>query len=266
LRYSIRAGGLAMRGLKKFLYQLYESDSAAAHRFRYGLLAFDLITIIYLIATSFQPWRGTETIDAVIGILLALDFAARLWLSSNRRKQLSSFWGVVDLIVIASFLAPLAGEGLGFLRVLRILRIGHSYKIMRRLKDDFPFIQRNEQTVIAALNLVVCIFVMTALVYETQRGINDKIIHYGDAFYFTVTAITTTGFGDITLVGPWGRTLSIIIMLCGVTLFLRLVQTALRPNKVEHTCQKCGLSRHDHDAVCCKACGEVINIRDDGAV
>ena len=253
-------------GLKAWLRGLYESDTAAAHKFRYGLLVFDLLTIAFIIASSFLQWDGTEYIDAVIGIILALDFLARLWLAENKRKHLLSPLGIVDMVVVASLLAPLAGEGAAFLRIARLLRLGRSYLIMQRLKHDVPWIRRNEQTMIAAINLFVSVFILTALVYETQHGMNPKVQHYGDAFYFVITAITTTGFGDITLEGGWGRFLSIVIMLCGVTLFLRLVQAMLRPPKVEHKCPTCGLTRHDFDAVCCKACGTVLNIEDEGAV
>ena len=254
-----------MATLRRLLEELYEKDTARAHAFRYGLLVFDILTIGFIILSSFLQWQGTETIDIAIGVILLADFAARLWLAKSKRKHLLSPLGIIDTVVIVSFLAPLAGEGLGFLRILRLLRIGHSYLIMRRLKQDFPLLKRNEQTFLAGINLVVCMFIATALVYETQHNINPKIVHYGDAFYFTVTAMTTTGFGDITLNGAWGRTLSILIMLVGVTLFFRLIQAMLRPAKVEHACHSCGLTRHDFDAVCCKACGEVLNIKDEGA-
>ena len=46
---------------------------------------------------------------------------------------------------------------------------------------------------------------MTGLVYETQHRTNPNITDYADALYFTVTALTTTGFGDITLPGTLGR-------------------------------------------------------------
>ena len=42
---------------------------------------------------------------------------------------------------------------------------------------------------------------MSAIVYETQHWSNPEIANYIDALYFTVTALTTTGFGDITLPG-----------------------------------------------------------------
>src|SRR5215203_2958347 len=107
------------------------------------------------------------------------------------------------------------------------------------------------------------IFVMTGIVYETQRRTNSDIGNYADALYFTVTALTTTGFGDITLPGTTGRMISVVVMICGVTLFLRLAQVMFRPNKVRFACPACGLQRHEPDAVHCKACGTILNISDE---
>ena len=53
------------------------------------------------------------------------------------------------------------------------------------------------------------------------------------ALYFTVTTLTTTGFGDITLRGDIGRLLAVVIMVLGVVLFLKLLQAVFRPAKVE---------------------------------
>ena len=58
--------------------------------------------------------------------------------------------------------------------------------------------------------------------------------------------------------------ISVAIMIFGVALFLRLIQTIFRPQKVHHRCPDCGLSRHDPDAVHCKHCGRTINIPTEG--
>ena len=105
---------------------------------------------------------------------------------------------------------------------------------------------------------------MTALVFALQFGRNPDIDGYVEALYFTVATLTTTGFGDITLNGTWGRLLSVFIMVVGVALFLRLAQTIFRPQKVHHSCPECGLNRHDPDAVHCKHCGETIKIETEG--
>jgi voltage-gated potassium channel len=113
---------------------------------------------------------------------------------------------------------------------------------------------------------MVFVFVMTALVYVLQVHNNPSINNYVDALYFTVTALTTTGFGDITLQGTTGRLLSVIILLLGVALFLRLVQTIFRPSRVIFECPDCGLNRHEADAVHCKHCGRVLHITTSGDV
>lgn len=252
--------------LKKRITALYEGDSAAAHRFRYGLLVFDLVTITFLIASSFLQSTGTEVLDAVIGVILLADIAARLWIATARLKTLFHPLFLVDLVVVFSLLAPIVGEGFAFLRVARMLRLLRSYQLLRRLRQDFKWFKTNEQTIHSVLNLGIFLFIMTALVYETQHQTTPGIANYADALYFTVTALTTTGFGDIVLKGTWGRLISVAIMIFGVSLFLRLVQVMLRPHKVDHKCPACGLTRHDHDAVHCKACGKLLNIEDEGAV
>jgi voltage-gated potassium channel len=169
-----------------------------------------------------------------------------------------------DTVAIVSFLAPLAGEGAGFLRVLRTLRLLHTYQLLARLRADSAWFRRNEELAITIVHLAVFLFVMTGIVYETQHWNNPEIKNYIDALYFTVTALTTTGFGDITLRGTTGRLISVLIMIFGVTLFLRLIRALLQPRKVRFPCPACGLQRHDFDAVHCKACGTIHNIPDEG--
>ena len=252
--------------LKTRLRNLYEGGGTRAYVFRYGLVGFDLFTITFLIISSFfRPSLVTETIDVVIGVGILLDFSARLWISQHRLKDLIHPAGIADVIVIGSLLAPVVGEGLAFLRVVRTLRLLRSYQLLIRLRGDFTFFKRNELTIFSSINLLIFIFVMTALVFETQHRGNPAISNYADALYFTVTALTTTGFGDITLPGTGGRILSVAIMIFGVSLFIRLVQVLLRSPKVEYECPDCGLKRHDTDAIHCKHCGRVLHIGSEGA-
>jgi voltage-gated potassium channel len=244
---------------------LYEADDPSAHRFRYGLLVFDLTTILFIIASSFmERTRLLETADIVFGLAIMGDFVARLIISRTRMRDLSQPATWADLIAVASFLAPLAGEGAGFLRVLRTLRLLHTYQLLARLRADSAWFRRNEELTITIIHLAVFLFVMTAVVYETQHWNNAHIRNYVDALYFTVTALTTTGFGDITLGGTSGRLISVVVMIFGVTLFLRLIRALLQPQKVRFACPACGLQRHDFDAVHCKACGATLNIPDEG--
>lgn len=70
--------------------------------------------------------------------------------------------------------------------------------------------------------------------------------------------LTTTGFGDITLSGTAGRLLSILMMIVGVSLFLRMVQVLFRPTRVLQRCSSCGLSEYESDEVHRKRCGTLL--------
>ena len=252
--------------LRAKIRRLYEGSGPAGDRFRYGLLAFDLATVCYLIASSFLPRGAHNTvIDVVIGLVFLADLLARLFISRRPLRDLFSIWGIADVLVIVSLIFPIWGEGLAFLRALRLHRVLHSPQTLDQLGGDIPGFRRHQETLKAGANLLIFLFAMTALVYQTQAGYNAQINDYVDALYFTVTTLSTTGFGDITLVGTSGRLLSVLIMIVGISLFLRLVQVALRPSKAHFPCPTCGLQRHDHDAVHCKACGTTLNIPDDGA-
>jgi voltage-gated potassium channel len=251
--------------LKRRLRRLYEGSTPQGVRFRYALLVFDVITILFIIVTSFLPATDiTDIVDVLFGALILIDFVARLFISDNRMRDLTRVSTWTDIIAIVSFLAPLAGEGGAFLRILRTLRLLRDYQVLARLRSDFGFFKRNEEVIFAVTNLGVFIFIMTAIVYETQKFRNPQIHNYADALYFTVTALTTTGFGDITLPGTTGRLISVVIMIFGVTLFFNLARALISPSKVRFPCPTCGLLRHDVDAVHCKACGTVLNIPDEG--
>ena len=164
---------------------------------------------------------------------------------------------MIDLVVIASLFVSALGGNLGFLRVLRTVRLLRSYNVLGRLKKLSPAVRRNEEVILAALDLAVFVLMISSLVFVTQHGVNPKIEDFLDALYFTVAALSTTGFGDVTLIGSTsGELLSIAMMIVGITLFFRLAQAVFRPGgKVLHPCPQCGLQRHEPDAVHCKACG-----------
>ena len=251
---------------KDNLRQLYEGETLHSVRFRYALLALDIVTVLFIVTTSFLPrTRIIEALDVIFGIWILADFSARLLISRAPLQEFTRVSTWTDIVVIISFLAPLSGEAGGFLRPLRTLTLLRDLRMVAQLRADSPFFRRNEEVIFAATTLAVFIFVMTGIVYETQSSHNRQISNYADALYFTVTALTTTGFGDITLPGTAGRLITVVIMIFGVTLFLNLAKALLAPSKVRFPCPVCGLQRHDIDAVHCKACGTVLKIPDEGA-
>lgn len=259
------ASATATTRFRAELRRLFYGHRPAAIAFQVALLAVDLAAIAYFVATTFvedAPW--IRAVDLALGTLLALEFLGRMLAHRHPMHYLDNGAALLDLVVITSlFLSALFGN-LAFLRVLRTVRLLRSYNVLGHLKKLSPAVRRNEEVILAALNLAVFMLMIASLVYVTQRGTNEGIANFVDALYFTVTTLSTTGFGDITLEGTPGRFLSMAIMLVGISLFFRLAQAVFRPGgKVRHPCPQCGLQRHDPDAVHCKACGLVLNIPND---
>ena len=253
--------------VRERLQALYFGNDARARRFRYGLIVFDVVTIgVFLLSAVAGAHWWIIPLDLVIAFLLILDFSARLYAEEERRRYLLSVSTAADLIVIVSLLLPFFIENLAFLRIARALRLLRSYHLLRDLRADSPWFRRHEDIIQRTVNLLVFIFIVTSVVYVTQHVVNPQISTYVDALYFTITTLTTTGFGDITLRGSAGRLLAVVIMFVGVGLFLRLLQAIFRPTRVRYECPDCGLLAHDIDAVHCKHCGRLLHIRDEGAV
>ncbi|MCW0234775.1 MAG: potassium channel family protein [Ferrovibrio sp.] len=254
------------RGFRRRLQDLYFGEDREARRFRYGLVIFDILTIaLFILVSTVDDHWWVLPLDFALGALLSLELALRLYAEPDRRRQVFSLAMLADLAVIASLFLPVLLENLAFLRIFRALRLLRSYHLLRDLRSSSLWFRLHEDVIWRSLNLVVFIFIVTSFVYVTQHGVNRGISTYVDALYFTITTLTTTGFGDITLVGPGGRLLSVLIMIVGVSLFLRLLQAIFRPNKVRYECPDCALRLHDADAVHCKHCGRVLPIPSDGA-
>ena len=254
-----------LKDLTAWCRELYYGTDESALRGRYAILATDLLILIYFVVTTFLPFdRWIMVVDYVIAVWLLFDLVSRMLADDDRIGLLTQPMTVVDIAIIISLILPAIVGNIAFLRVLRALRLARSYVITRRLRSKSHFFAHNEEVIFSSINLLVFIFVVTAVVYVLQSEVNTSINNYIDAMYFTITTLTTTGFGDITLVGSTGRLLAIVIMIVGVALFLRLVQTIFRPTKVRYECETCGLLRHELDAVHCKHCGRALHIRTEG--
>lgn len=251
--------------MQALLDELYHGQSSRATRFRFGLLLFDVLTILFFaLSTMFPPGLVLYVVDAMIALVLLGDFAARFYLAGWRPRWLLCFDAIADILVIISLLAAFFIDNLAFLRVLRMMRLLRSRRVARDLQDVSPWFRTHQEVIQASLNLLLFIFVIASVVFVVENDVNPEIRNYLDALYFTVTTLTTTGFGDITMEDAPGRFLSIVIMVVGVSLFLNLIRSIFRPEKVRFDCPDCGLMRHDADAVHCKHCGRVLNIPSDG--
>lgn len=246
-----RAACESSKPVKYAITTLYTGRSRKAVRFRYGLMVFDLLTVVYFIlATPFPVSPAQSLLHMLLALIIALDLACRVLIAQDRVRYMLRIYVLADIVVLGALLLnPITAVNLAFLRILRGLRLGHSEYLLADLRRDWRFFREHEDALGAALNLVVFVFVTAAGVFTFFVGLQGGVPGYIDAIYFTVTTFTTTGYGDITPTTVTGKLVSVGIMIIGVSLFLNLARVIFLPSKVHHVCGGCGLSRHEPDAV-----------------
>jgi voltage-gated potassium channel len=243
------------------LRQLYHGRSPAALRFQLATIVVDLLIIAFFIATPMIRDRPAFLwLDYTVAAIVALEIVARVLASSDALRLMRQPSMVLDLFILATLLAPQWLENFGFLRILRLWSFSQRRLIWTQLRQTRY--REWEDVARALINLVTFLFVITGFIYTFFFRGTPGLQGYVEALYFTVTTVTTTGFGDITLPGSFGKLTSIVIMIVGISLFVRLAQAVFRPNKVTFPCPACALQRHDPDAVHCKACGHILKIPD----
>ncbi len=259
-------GEAPLTGLAKArntLRLLYHGRTPAALRFQIAVIVVDLAIIAFFVATPVLAESPSFLwIDYGVAAVVAADIVARLLASTDMLRLLRQPASWVDLFILATLLFPQALANLGFLRILRLWSLAHSRALLAPLEERG--LLRWREPIVAVVNLLTFIFIATGFVYTFFFLDGAGIAGYVDALYFTVATITTTGFGDITLPGMSGKLTSIVTMIVGISLFVRLAQAVFRPAKVYFECPDCGLRRHEPDAVHCKACGQLLKIPDEG--
>ena len=243
------------------LRQLYHGRTPAALRFQFATLIVDLLIIGFFIATPLLRDRPAFLwLDYTVATIVLIEIVARMLAASNIPRLLRQPSMLLDLFILATLLAPQWLENFGFLRILRLWSLSQRGLIWAQLRETR--FREWEDASRALISLATFLFVVTGFIYTFFFVGQDGIEGYVDALYFTVTTMTTTGFGDITLPGAAGKLTSIVVMIVGISLFVRLAQAVFRPAKVTFPCPQCALQRHEPDAVHCKACGHVLRIPD----
>lgn len=255
---------------KKYLRRLFLGNSRRSIRFKRILFAMNLaflvlvfIELVYAADPS-DSWLLFWT-ELTFGIFFLIELWARMWISVLPYRGIFQWIRMLDVVVIATIFIQLFLPTDPFLmHVIATLRVVKCYYMVNVLFDNKDRLSQHRDTIVSFINLTVFVFLMTTLVFVFQQHKNPGINSFVDALYFTITTLTTTGFGDITMVGKDGKILVVLIMIFGVTLFLKFATNIFRPPKVFYECEECHLTRHDPDASHCKHCGNTVRVRNRG--
>jgi voltage-gated potassium channel len=244
--------------LRSRLRALYFGHSDDALRFQGVLFAVDVLVVGFFIISQFiaeQTWFWI--LDLVIAAFVAIDLGMRLFAFGSLQRWLKFPATWIDLVVLATLLAPALLHNWGFLRILRLWTAVHSerfWNVLARGRWDDTHVEDLAKSI---ATLFVFVFLAAGLTQALFLRQHPELNNFIDAVYFVVASLTTTGYGDIALDSAWGRVFSIVLMLTGISLFLNIAHR-VTASPVQHIRCGCGLNRHDLDARHCKSCGAPI--------
>jgi voltage-gated potassium channel len=151
---------------------------------------------------------GTRSaIDAVLNAIwavFAVDYLIRIRLARRRWRFVRSH--LLDLMIL---LLPM-------FRPLRALRVITVISVLnRQLRDDF----RGRVAIYVGATVSLVGFVAALAVLDAERGDPDaSITTFGEAVWWTITTVSTVGYGDRYPVTVEGRIVAAALMVAGIAL------------------------------------------------
>jgi voltage-gated potassium channel len=234
-------------------------------------LLFVALFIIDTYPISVQQRLLVWNVEKAIVFIFMAEYLLRLYGAPSRWEHVKNIYSIIDLVSILPVLILLVLPGYFFvydIRFIQIVRVFAVFRIFRFLRfiaaDHLLFGKISLGMVnVARLVLIVIIifFVYSGLFYFVESPVNPEVQNFGNAFYFTVVAVSTVGFGDIVPASEAGRLVTIAMIISGIIIIpfeaARIFRTwmSVSDRKVL-ICPNCGLDRHDRDAKHCKICGQ----------
>lgn len=216
---------------------------------------------------------------AVVGFFI-IEYILRFYGAEDRWCYVKDTYSIIDLAAILPTLIllalPTAGtfRDIRFIQTIRIFAVFRIFRFLRFFAREHMLFGRISLEMINVAKLILTIlmlfFISSGFFYYAESPVNPDVRNFGDAFYFTVVAISTVGFGDIVPASGAGRLVAIAMIIAGIILIplqaSRIVKewVSMGIAKFKTACPDCGLSRHDLDASYCKNCGHVLHMEDEG--
>ena len=188
--------------------------------FQFLILVLSVVTLGAIAADTFltlphEVSRILQGVDLVACGVFFIDFAIRFSAADSKLQFMK--WGWIDLVASVPNVEVLRiGR---FVRILRILRLLRGIRSLHRLLSVL-FISRTRGGVVSVVvmaSLLVVFAAIAILLCETDPASNIKTA--GDAVWWSMTTVTTVGYGDRYPVTDAGRIVAMVLMLGGMGLF-----------------------------------------------
>ncbi|MBW2525875.1 MAG: ion transporter [Deltaproteobacteria bacterium] len=190
-----------------------------------------------------------QWIDNLVCLIFVIDFAERMRRAPRRLEFFRRNW--IDLLGSIPLIDPLRGARL--VRLVRLLRLTRLSRVWRRflLRHEIP-LPGGSLGYIGVVTLVMWV-TSAALFYRLEHGHNESIQTFTDALWWSMTTLSTVGYGDLYPSTDGGRVVAIFTMVLGIGLLGAVAATVAAALIEFRDRGKRGMRRYsvrDHLLVC----------------
>lgn len=212
--------------------------------FSVGLVVYLVVSDIFLSIPDLSYLKDMPVvfgIELFIYVLFTTEYLLRLWscmadaeyckmgACKARRKVASEVMNVVDLMVCSAFFINfLPGfsqlQGMGALRMIRLLRVAALLKVERKTNSFGTIIKvftTKRMELLSTVFMAGVLMVMSAAVMYYIETDTQPVV-FGSipmSLWWSVTALTTVGYGDVSPKTSGGQFVACIIAFFGVGIF-----------------------------------------------
>lgn len=208
-----------------------------------------------------NQYQSTLTlVEFVLALFFLFEYVSRIDYADDTWTEIKSPYAIADLLAILPalciFVVPAAGQ-LAVLRSIQILRVFRFLRLGLESNKAFGHTLTGRQVIVAeAMTAITIILNLHAgLVYELENGVNPQFQHFGDAFYYSVVALTTTGFGNVVPQTRPGQAVTSVGLIMAITLIPWIALRAREGEIRDNECDRCHSEGHKAEANYCYKCG-----------
>ena len=217
-------------------------------------IIFDVVSVVYFFSSTLVFNQSIIPLEIIIGVYFAVEYVILLFSAKSKWGYIKNPLSVSNILIIVGYLVPPVSD-LGFLRILRALRVIHLYQLIPDMKMLSPRVVKWEGILTRIAHILVLVVLVSELIYILQAPENKNINTPFDSFYFTISSIAKVGFDEDYLIGVEGKILSILVTIISLTLFFQLVEGLRKRGREQHVCPVCNETKHhEHHKDVCHFC------------
>lgn len=195
----------------KIIHNIYNAVIAILALASIAMTALDLLGIADL---SMQPFRS---IDTVILLIFAIDYAVRFYRSRERKRFFKE--NIFDLLAIIPFSSLFSMFRV--FRIFRIIKAAKIFKFMRLLRAGafLAVLKKRTQGILKTNGFVYVLYGNLALILGSSViMMHAESMTFPDALWWSIVTCATVGYGDISPSTAVGRIVAVILMVFGIGL------------------------------------------------